>query len=150
MYLHFERKRLELLFGCGQVILSPSMFHFTTCSLRMFCEVEGVLQTHSEKFIQWPALQLTLTVEYVRTGEISDFWCVQEQAYFSELCYDQTSGHTNNQWVPNERFRHNLSIETLQFPVLQIGCLLQPVKVGHFSKNQKSAENSQILSALKS
>ena len=72
------------------------------------------------------------------------------KAHFSELCCDQTSGHSNNQWVPNERFGHDLSIDTLWFPVLQRVCLLQPVKVGHFSKNQKSADNLQILSALKS
>ena len=95
-------------------------------------------------------LSVTTYVEYVRTGEISGFRHVQEQAYFSEPRSDQTSGHTNNQWVPNERFGQYLSIETPWFTVLQIVWLLQLVKLGHFSKNQKSAENSQFLTRLKS
>ena len=84
---------------------------------------------------------LGICVEYVRTGEISDFRHVQEQAYFSELCCDQTSGHSNNQWVPNERFGQDLSIETLCFPVPQIFCLLHPVKVGIFQKIIKVLKN---------
>ena len=80
---------------------------------------------------------MTKVVEYIRTGEISDFRHVPKLAYFSEPCYDQTSGHSKNQWVPNERFGHNLSIETLLFPILQIVYLLQPVKVGIFQKKSK-------------
>ena len=85
----------------------------------------------------------------VRTGEISDFGHVPKQAYFSEPCCDQTTGHSNNQWVPNEKFGHNLSIKTLWFPILQIVYLTnslstQPVKVGHFSKNKNSTENHNL------
>ena len=48
-----------------------------------------------------------------------------------------------NHWVPNERFEQYPFIETPWFPVLQIVWLLQPVKLGHFSKNKLSALKCQ-------
>ena len=52
------------------------------------------------------------------------------------------------QTTNNQRYGQYLSIETPWFTVLQIVWLLQLVKHGHFSKNQKSAENSQFLARL--
>ena len=98
--------------------------------------------------LQW--YKLCQHEEYVNTGDKCRFGPGPKQAYFSEPYCDQTSGHTNNQWVPNERFGQYLSIETPWFTVLQIVWLLQLVKLEHFSKNQKSAENSQFLTRLKS
>ena len=93
-----------------------------------------------------PKSQVDQTVEYLRNGEISDFLHVQEQAYFSEPCCDQTSVHTNNQLVPNERYGHFLSIDTPYMTVLQVVWHLQSFKLGHFLKKKSKNLWKIILS----